>query len=406
MKINLSPTKLCGSIDIPSSKSIAHRAIICGALADGVSIINNLYLSRDIKATINCLKYLGADIDVDIDRAVIKSRPYRSEKERVLDCDESGSTLRFLLPIALAVGGKFRFVGRGKLGVRPLDVFFKIFDEKGIKYINNSTESKLDLTVEGKLDGGDFSVRGDISSQFISGLLFALSMSDNDSSIAIEGELQSVGYIHLTLQALKEFGINVESKKNAFYLAGKQKLVGTEYTVESDYSQAAFFLVANYLGNDIQLSKLNENSLQGDRVIVEMLDNLKRGKVKEFDGSNCPDIIPIFTLACALTEGEFVIKNLSRLRIKECDRLSATVQELNKLGAKTFEGVDYIKIVGVERLIGGVEVDAHNDHRMAMMLSIASTVCEKAIIINDAESVEKSYPTFYKAYQSIGGIIK
>lgn len=406
MKINLSPTKLCGSIDIPSSKSIAHRAIICGALADGVSIINNLYLSRDIKATINCLKYLGADIDVDIDRAVIKLRPYRSEKERVLDCDESGSTLRFLLPIALAVGGKFRFVGRGKLGVRPLDVFFKIFDEKGIKYINNSTESKLDLTVEGKLDGGDFSVRGDISSQFISGLLFALSMSDNDSSIAIEGELQSVGYIHLTLQALKEFGINVESKKNAFYLAGKQKLVGTEYTVESDYSQAAFFLVANYLGNDIQLSKLNENSLQGDRVIVEMLDNLKRGKVKEFDGSNCPDIIPIFTLACALTEGEFVIKNLSRLRIKECDRLSATVQELNKLGAKTFEGVDYIKIVGVERLIGGVEVDAHNDHRMAMMLSIASTVCEKAIIINDAESVEKSYPTFYKAYQSIGGIIK
>lgn len=406
MKINLSPTKLCGSIDIPSSKSIAHRAIICGALADGVSIINNLYLSRDIKATINCLKYLGADIDVDIDRAVIKSRPYTSEKERVLDCDESGSTLRFLLPIALAVGGKFRFVGRGKLGVRPLDVFFKIFDERGIKYINSSTESKLDLTVEGKLDGGDFSVRGDISSQFISGLLFALSMSDNDSSIAIEEELQSVGYIHLTLQALKAFGINIEIKNNAFYLAGKQKLVGTDYTVESDYSQAAFFLVANYLGNDIQVSNLNENSLQGDRVIVEMLDNLKSGKVKEFDGCNCPDIIPIFTLACALTEGEFIIKNLSRLRIKECDRLSATVQELNKLGAKTFEGVDYIKIVGVEKLIGGVEVDAHNDHRMAMMLSIASTVCEKAIIINDAESVEKSYPTFYEAYQSIGGIIK
>lgn len=406
MKINLSPTKLCGSIDIPSSKSIAHRAIICGALADGVSIINNLYLSRDIKATINCLKSLGADIDVDIDRAVIKSRPYTSEKERVLDCDESGSTLRFLLPIALAVGGKFRFVGRGKLGVRPLDVFFKIFDERGIKYINSSTESKLDLTVEGKLDGGDFSVRGDISSQFISGLLFALSMSDNDSSIAIEEELQSVGYIHLTLQALKAFGINIEIKNNAFYLAGKQKLVGTDYTVESDYSQAAFFLVANYLGNDIQVSNLNENSLQGDRVIVEMLDNLKSGKVKEFDGCNCPDIIPIFTLACALTEGEFVIKNLSRLRIKECDRLSATVQELNKLGAKTFEGVDYIKIVGVEKLIGGVEVDAHNDHRMAMMLSIASTVCEKAIIINDAESVEKSYPTFYEAYQSIGGIIK
>lgn len=406
MKINLSPTKLCGSIDIPSSKSIAHRAIICGALADGVSIINNLYLSRDIKATVNCLKSLGADIDVDNDRAVIKSRPYSSEKERILDCDESGSTLRFLLPIALAFGGKFRFVGQGKLGVRPLDVFFKIFNERGIKYINRSTESKLDLTVEGKLDGGDFSVRGDISSQFISGLLFALSMSDIDSSISIEGELQSVGYIHLTLQALKAFGINIEIKNNAFYLAGKQKLVGTDYTVESDYSQAAFFLVANYLGNDIQVSKLNENSLQGDRVIVEMLDNLKSGKVKEFDGSNCPDIIPIFTLACALTEGEFVIKNLSRLRIKECDRLSATVQELNKLGAKTFEGVDYIKIVGVERLIGGVEVDAHNDHRMAMMLSIASTVCEKEIIINDAESVEKSYPTFYKAYQSIGGIIK
>lgn len=406
MKINLSPTKLKGSVDIPSSKSIAHRAIICGAMADGVSVINNLYLSRDIKATINCLKSLGADIVVDGDRAEIKSRPYASENERILDCDESGSTLRFLLPIALAVGGKFRFIGRGKLGVRPLDVFFKIFDDRGIKYINNSDESKLDLIVEGKLEGGDFCVRGDISSQFITGLLFALSMSDKDSSITVDGELQSVGYIHLTLQALEAFGIKVEFKNNIFKLVGNQKFLGTHYTVESDYSQAAFFLVANYLGNDIQVSNLNENSLQGDRVIVEMLDNLKSGKVKEFDGSNCPDIIPIFTLACALSKGEFVIKNLSRLRIKECDRLSATVQELNKLGAKTFEGVDYIKINGVEKLIGGVEVDAHNDHRMAMMLSIAATVCEKDIIINDAESVEKSYPTFYQAYQSIGGIIK
>lgn len=406
MKINLSPTKLKGGVDIPSSKSIAHRAIICGAMADGVSVINNIYLSRDIKATINCLKSLGADIVVDGDRAEIKSRPYASENERILDCDESGSTLRFLLPIALAVGGKFRFIGRGKLGVRPLDVFFKIFDGRGIKYINNSNESKLDLIVEGKLEGGDFCVRGDISSQFITGLLFALSMSDKDSSITVDGELQSVGYIHLTLQALEAFGIKVEFKNNIFKLVGNQKFLGTHYTVESDYSQAAFFLVANYLGNDIQVSNLNENSLQGDRVIVEMLDNLKSGKVKEFDGSNCPDIIPIFTLACALSKGEVVIKNLSRLRIKECDRLSATVQELNKLGAKTFEGVDYIKINGVEKLIGGVEVDAHNDHRMAMMLSIAATVCEKDIIINDAESVEKSYPTFYQAYQSIGGIIK
>lgn len=406
MKVRVFPTKLKGVINIPSSKSLAHRAIICGALADGDCVINNVYLSRDIQATINCLKALGSEIVIDADKVTVKSRPVASVEERVLDCDESGSTLRFMLPIALAIGGKFRFVGKGKLGVRPLDVFFRIFDKEGIKYSNNSTESKLDLTVEGKLDGDSFNVRGDVSSQFISGLLFAIPLSGKSGKITIDGELQSASYINLTLQTLESFGISVVKEKDGYSIASNQKYKSTDYTVESDFSQSAFFLTANYLGSNIDIANLNSNSLQGDKVIVEMLDALGSGNVNEFDGSDCPDIIPIFSLACALTKGEFIIKNLSRLRIKECDRLSATVQELNKLGAKTVEGVDYIKITGVERLVGGVEVDAHNDHRMAMTLAIAATVCEKDIIINDAESVEKSYPTFFEAYESIGGIIE
>lgn len=421
------PKKLKGEVKIPPSKSMAHRAVICAALSDGTCKVSNIDFSDDIIATVEAMKSLGAVIEKKDDYLEvigIKSPQNKlnnsTNDERIIDCNESGSTLRFLVPIAALFEGVNKFVGRGNLGKRPLDTYYEIFDNQGIKY--SYKEGILDLKTEGKLKCGEFKVKGNISSQFITGLLFTLPLLDGDSKITITTELESKGYIDLTLSAMRDFGIEIiNNNYEEFIIKGNQNYKSIDYRVEGDYSQAAFFLCADAVLNEVVVNALNLNSLQGDKEVIDILERMgvnikengkgiigtvdKKLKSTIIDGSQCPDIIPVVSLAASLCDGTTEVINAGRLRIKECDRLAAVTSELNKLGAKITEKEDGLIIEGVSKLKGGCTVWSHKDHRIAMTLAIASTICEEPIIIKDYECVTKSYPEFWNDFISLGGAL-
>ena len=421
--LKIIPSKLKGSVKIPPSKSMAHRAIICAALSDGICRIDNIDYSDDIIATINAMNSLGATIekhDDYIEVVGIYKNINKIKENRIIDCNESGSTLRFLVPISLLFKGSNKFIGKGNLGKRPLTTYYNIFNNQGIKY--SYEENNLNLVVDGELKPGVFEVEGNISSQFITGLLFALPLLNGDSKITITKEMESKGYIDLTLKAISDFGIEIiNNNYSEFIIKGNQKYNARNYRVEGDYSQAAFFLCADGLGNNVVCRDLDLNSLQGDKEIIDILERMNvvfntneiglSGEVSGelistvIDGSQCPDIIPVLSAASALSKGTTEIINAGRLRIKECDRLSAVTSELKKLGAQIIEKEDGLVITGVEKLQGGVEVWSHKDHRIAMTLAIASTMCKKPIIIKDYECVAKSYPSFFEDFKALGGNI-
>ena len=418
--IKVGKAKLKGIVKIPPSKSMAHRAIICAALSSGKSNIYNIDYSDDINATIDGMNALGAKIEKNEDRLVIYGAFREDAKRdtvRMIDCNESGSTLRFLVPISLLFEGMTKFIGKGNLGKRPLETYFDIFKEQGIRYSN--TEGILNLMVKGDFNNGEFYLPGNISSQFITGLLFSLPLLKGDSKIILTTELESKGYIDLTMDCMKEFGVTIENNNyKEFLVKGNQKYISRDYKVEGDYSQAAFYLCANALGNEVELEDLKLDSLQGDKEVIEILErmgmtfefneNIKskvNGELKStlIDASQCPDIIPVVSLVAALSKGRTEIINAKRLRIKECDRLHAIYSELTKLGAQIVEKEDSLIIDGVEELEGGVEVWSFKDHRIAMTLSIAATICKKPIIIKDYNCVAKSYPNFFEDYKMLGG---
>lgn len=421
--LKIIPSKLKGSVKIPPSKSMAHRAIICAALSDGICRIDNIDYSDDIIATINAMNSLGATIekhDDYIEVVGIYKNINKIKENRIIDCNESGSTLRFLVPISLLFKGSNKFIGKGNLGKRPLTTYYNIFNDQGIKY--SYEENNLNLVVDGELKPGVFEVEGNISSQFITGLLFALPLLNGDSKIIITKEMESKGYIDLTLKAISDFGIEIiNNNYSEFIIKGNQKYNASNYRVEGDYSQAAFFLCADGLGNNVLCRDLDLNSLQGDKEIIDILERMNvvfnaneiglSGEVNGelistvIDGSQCPDIIPVLSAVSALSKGTTEIINAGRLRIKECDRLSAVTSELKKLGAQIIEKEDGLVITGVEKLQGGVEVWSHKDHRIAMTLAIASTMCKKPIIIKDYECVAKSYPSFFEDFKALGGNI-
>jgi 3-phosphoshikimate 1-carboxyvinyltransferase len=416
--MHINPKLISGNINIPPSKSMAHRAIICAALCREESLITNVDFSDDILATLSAIEKLGAKFEKGDDWVKVKGGELEAEAGALIDCNESGSTLRFIVPIFLIKENNITFVGKGNLGKRPLKPYYEIFDEQGIKWSNK--EGELCLTVKGQLESGEFYIKGDISSQFISGLIFTLPLLKGNSKIIITTKLESKGYIDLTLEMMKRFGIEIiNNDYKEFIIEGNQSYNATNYEVEGDFSQAAFYLVASSLGNSVELSKLNLESLQGDKEVLDILSRMgatistSDKKVSltvenlvgtTIDASHCPDIIPVITVAAALAKGTTKIINAGRLRIKECDRLSAISSELNKLGAKVEEGTDYMVIEGVEKLTGG-EVSSFKDHRIAMSLAIASTRCEKPVIIKDPECVRKSYPGFWKDYKALGGEI-
>ena len=419
LKIN--PSKLKGEVKIPPSKSMAHRAIICAALSDGLCIIENIDYSDDIIATIDAMNSLGAKIVKHKDHIKVigvYGSDEKAQETRVIDCNESGSTLRFLVPISLLFRGSSKFIGRGNLGKRPLTTYYNIFEKQGIKYTYE--EDNLNLVINGELKPGTFEVEGNVSSQFITGLLFTLPLLKEDSKIIITTEMESRGYIDLTLRAMSDFGIEIiNNNYREFIIKGNQKYNARNYRVEGDYSQAAFFLCADSLGNDVLCKDLDLNSLQGDKEVIDILERMNvvfnandigvkgttNGELAStvIDGSQCPDIIPVLTSVAALTKGTTEIINAGRLRIKECDRLAAVTSELNKLGAKIIEKEDGLVVTGVEKLQGGVDVWSHKDHRIAMTLAIASTRCEEPIVIKDYECIAKSYPNFFEDFKTLGG---
>ncbi len=404
-EINIIPKKLEGEVKIPPSKSMAHRSIICAALAKGVSEITNIDYSNDIIATIKAMESLGAKFTKFDDKLIVDGNNTFNLKNSFIDCNESGSTLRFLVPISIVKENKVNVVGRGFLGKRPITTFYDIFDRQGIKY--SYKEGVLDLNIEGKLSPDTFKVEGNISSQFISGLLFALPLLDGDSVIEITTNLESKSYLDLTLSMLNTFGIEVVNQDyKKFIIKGNQEYKPNNYEVEGDYSQGAFFYCANFIGNNIDIKGLDENSLQGDKQCVDIITEFLIDNEKEvtIDANNCPDIIPVVTVAASFRKGRTNIINAGRLRIKECDRLNAIATEINKIGGKVQELADSLIIDGVESFTGGA-VSSYDDHRIAMSMAIASTKCTEKLIIDNKSCVAKSYPSFWEDFKAIGGDI-
>ena len=388
MNVTITPGLLRGAITPPPSKSQAHRLLIAAALADGESRIEHLADSQDIQATRRCMAALKAP----------------GEDLPVLDCGESGSTLRFLIPVALALRGGGRFTGRGRLMARPQKPYFDLFDEKGIAYRQEDGV----LTVQGRLTPGTFALPGDVSSQFVTGLLYALPLLEGDSRITLTTPLESRGYVDMTLEALERFGIRAECPDGrTLRVPGGQTYRPCRAAVESDYSQAAFYYAANGLGGQVEILGLNPRSAQGDRCIVPYHMQLCGPGEAELDVSQCPDLVPPLAAHAALRQGITRIVNAARLRIKDSDRLTAVTQVLTALGADVVEGADRLTITGQpEGLAGGVTVDSHNDHRIAMMAAVAATRCAAPVTIIGAECVAKSYPDFWEDYERLGGQIQ
>ena len=403
MNVTITPGKLQGTLAVPPSKSQAHRLLIAAALADGESRLTHVAMSQDIAATLGALQALGALCAADGSRICgIRRGPWRGALPH-LDCGESGSTLRFMIPIALAVAGGGVFTGRGRLMQRPQAPYFELFRQKGIDY----TLQDGVLTVRGCLRPGDYALRGDVSSQFFTGLLFALSLLEGPSSLASTTALESADYLAMTLQVLQMAGITVAQPDSThFAIAGAQPYRPIHAAVEGDYSQAAFYLAANGMGSQIQLTGLSADCVQADRIILQYAQRLRAPGAVELDVRQCPDLVPALAVQAALRAGQTTrIVNAARLRMKESDRLQAVSQSLNALGARVQELPDALQITGVAQLRGGAAESFH-DHRIAMMLAVAATCAAEPVVVQGAECVQKSYPNFWEDYEALGGVIR
>lgn len=394
MNITITPAPLSGTIDAIPSKSYAHRILICAALADKKTTIKNLFYSKDIVATQNALRALGCSFENE----TVTPCPFKHQG--ILDCNESGSTLRFMLPLALAIGGEFTFKMTGRLSERPLSPLRELLCEHGCSL---SEQGENPFFAKGKLTPGVFEIAGNISSQFITGLLLALPLLNGDSEIRITSELESKPYIDITLDVQKQFGIDISFKNNTFYVKGNQIYQSPEIiTVENDWSNGAFWISANALsGNNIICTGLNNNSVQGDRAIENILKDLPC----TICAKAIPDLVPIICGMAAVTPGKTIINGALRLKLKESDRLETVKNVLSTLGADIVLTDDGMIVHGKTHLDGGV-VDSYNDHRIAMMTAIVSCKCKKRVTIQTAEAVEKSYPAFWQDFKKLGGIIK
>ncbi len=401
MDIKISPSVLRGNLSIPASKSCAHRAVICAALADGVSTLSGITMSKDIEATISSMTALGASFEINGDIVTVKGISGGIDGTAEIDCNESGSTLRFIMPVAAALGVKSVFIGKGRLPQRPIDIYKRELKNHGITF---HTE-EMPYEISGVLTGGKYEIEGNVSSQFITGLLFALPLAKEDSEIIMTSHLESRPYVNITIDILRHYGIEISETENSFLIKGNQKYTPYDEHIEGDYSQAAFFFVANALGSDVNILNLKENSVQGDKAITDIIaDTLKNGSVTGYkaDCSDIPDLVPILSVLGAYGNMPSTIYNAERLRIKESDRLAACADMLNNLGGNVTVTSDGLEILPTNGLNGGT-IDSYGDHRIVMAAAIAALNCKGDVIIKGAEAAEKSYPTFFEDYVKLGG---
>lgn len=403
MDVKIYPSKLIGTVSAPSSKSYSHRMIIAAALADGVSEISNVTDSNDITVTSQAMEALGANVLADNGTYTVRGIKTPSEKAEI-DCGESGSTLRFIIPVAAALGTTATLNGHAKLPQRPITPYTREFPSKGVTF---EPQSGLPITLTGKLRAGEYNLEGDVSSQFITGLMLALPMCEEDSVIKLTSPLQSKPYADMTIAALKKFGIDIREMSLSglpiYLIKGGQKYKPCRTAVEGDYSQAAFFFTANALGSEVKVTNLDPNSVQGDKAILDIIASCGND-MKPFtaDVADIPDLVPILAVLGSFTKGTSKIVNAARLKLKESDRLTCVANALNAIGGKVTAGDDFLTMEHIDTFTGG-EVDSCKDHRIVMAAAIAATASDAPVIIHGAEDVKKSYPRFFDDFKSLGG---
>lgn len=395
MNIIVEPRHLKGAVEIPSSKSYAHRLLIAAALADSPTFVGLNAVNQDIIATARCLEMLGANVEqteTGMRVAPIKRVPSKSE----LFCGESGSTLRFMIPVAAALGAECAFAGAGRLPERPNGPLLDAVRAHGVEV----SRELLPLTISGKLMGGEYPIAGNISSQYITGLLMALPLCAEDSRISLTTPLESAPYVDMTLEVLELFGISVRRIDGGYFIPGGQRYrTPGNVFAEGDWSGAAFWLLANALGNNVECIGLNPVSAQGDRAMSDILRCLGG----EINVSETPDLVPALAVAAAWRSGETRITGAGRLRIKESDRLRAVSNMLKALGCDCAELEDGLVINGGKGFSGG-RVEGCNDHRIVMAASIAATAARAPVEITDSQAVNKSYPEFFNEFTRLGGV--
>lgn len=391
---------------------MAHRAILAAMLANQPCVVDNVCLSADIKATLASAKALGKEYTYCDGKVFFGAK--KQVDNVVINANESGSTLRFLMPICGALGVTTTFVGQGKLPQRPYNILADAMTKNGVEF--NKKEG-LPLTINGKLQSGIYNIAGDVSSQYITGLLYALPLVDGDSEIVLTSPLQSKGYVDMTLCVLNDFGIEIGQTANGYKIKGNQQYKAKDFVVEGDWSNGAFWLVAGALNNGITVTGLDTNSLQGDKEILSVLKKMGAKTVEkqneiivekstltgvEVDVSQIPDLAPILSVALACAKGKGKITNASRLKIKESDRLQAINDNLNAVGIKTLLGNDWVEIVGSQNITGGI-ANGFNDHRVVMSMAVLSTQTQNGITTSDAHAINKSYPDFLDIFTAHGG---
>lgn len=411
----ITPHNLSGTVTVPPSKSETHRAIICALLSRGVCEIYPINLSNDIIATINAIKAIGAKVQI-LDKHLIIDSSEKFTDYVNINCFDSASTLRFFIPVCAALGIKTAFTGSKALSKRPIIPHLDYMPSHGVKY---SYLGDFPISLIGRLTPGSFTLPGNISSQFVSGLLLALPLLNSKSEIIISSPLESSPYVNMTIATMERFGVKVIKSNNKFIVEGHQKYKPLNYTVEGDWSQAAFFMVAGAIKKPIKVLGLNKDSVQGDKAICSFLSRMG-AKVNFIDdgvevipsklsGTNIyagqtPDIVPILSVAGALAEGSTRIWGASRLKIKESNRLRSIFYGLKKLGVTVHEIDDGLLIEGQPELTPS-RLNGYNDHRIVMALSIAACYASGKVLIDSAQSISKSYPAFFDDYSKLGGIV-
>jgi 3-phosphoshikimate 1-carboxyvinyltransferase len=416
MNIEITPSLAQGTLAIPSSKSMAHRALICAGLADGKSLVRNVNMSKDIEATISCLRSLGANISLSEKGIEVQGiNPANLAKPASLHANESGSTLRFFIPIAALSSEPVTFTGEGRLLSRPMGIYADLFARQNLHF----EQSAEKIVVQGPLAPGLFEIPGDVSSQFITGLLFSAPLMNEGSEIAVLPPYESKSYVDLTLSMLEKFGIQIEQPSDHGYIiAGNQSYIAQDLSVEGDFSQLAFFAVLAALNAKLTCTNIDPNSLQGDKAILDFVKQAgakveygpdfvsiapQKRQAIEADLANVPDLGPILFVLASFLPGTSRFYNCARLRYKESDRIAAMEQELRKWGVEISSTENEVIVKGKENYTSSqpVVIDTHNDHRIAMAMSVFGLCAQSKSIIENAQVISKSFPDFYEVLKSL-----